>query len=46
MYFEVGIGQADTVRAMMRAGGFEDVTVVPDTGGIDRVVYGMSAEII
>ena len=46
MYFEVGIGQADTVRAMMRAGGFEDVTVVPDTGGIDRVVYGTLAEII
>ena len=46
MYFEVGIGQADTVRAMMRAGEFEDVTVVPDTGGIDRVVYGTLAEII
>ena len=46
MYFEVGIGQAATVRAMMRAGEFEDVTVVPDTGGIDRVVYGTLAEII
>ena len=44
--YEVGIGQADTVRAMMRAGEFEDVTVVPDTGGIDRVVYGTLAEII
>lgn len=40
MYFEVGIGQADMVRSMMRDGGFTDVTVVPDTGGIDRVVYG------
>ena len=46
LYFEVGIGQAATVRAMMRAGEFEDVTVVPDTGGIDRVVYGTLAEII
>ena len=46
LFFEVGIGQADTVRAMMRAGGFEDVTGVPDTGGIDRVVYGTPAEII
>ena len=44
LYFEVGMGQADTVRAMMRAEGFADVTVVPDTGGIDRVVYGTREE--
>lgn len=46
MYFEVGIGQADTVRAMMCDGGFADVAVVPDTGGIDRVVYGTLREVI
>ena len=40
LYFEVGIGQADTVLRMMRAHGFGDINVVEDTGGIPRVVYG------
>ncbi|MBR2895420.1 MAG: peptide chain release factor N(5)-glutamine methyltransferase [Oscillospiraceae bacterium] len=40
MYFEVGIGQAETVAAMMRAEGFCDISIVPDLQGIDRVVYG------
>lgn len=40
LYFEVGIGQADTVLRMMRANGFGDINVVQDTGGIPRVVYG------
>lgn len=40
LYFEVGIGQADTVLRMMRAEGFGDINIVPDGQGIPRVVYG------
>lgn len=39
-YFEVGIGQADTVLRIMRGQGFGDIEIVPDTAGIPRVVYG------
>ena len=44
MYFEVGIGQADTVLRMMRAEGFGDINILPDTQGIPRVVYGTLLE--
>lgn len=40
MYFEVGIGQADAVRQLMRREGFGDTNILPDTRGIGRVVYG------
>ena len=40
LYFEVGIGQADTVLRMMRAKGFGELEIVPDLQGIPRVVYG------
>ena len=40
MYFEVGIGQADTVLRMMRAEGFGDLQIIPDLNGIPRVVFG------
>lgn len=40
LYFEVGIGQADTVLRMMRSEGFGDLEIVPDLQGIPRVVYG------
>ena len=40
LYFEVGVGQADTVLRMMRAEGFGDINIVPDGQGIPRVVYG------
>ena len=40
MYFEVGIGQADQVLRLMRAEGFVDLNILPDTQGIGRVVYG------
>lgn len=40
LYFEVGIGQADPVLRIMRAVGFGDIQIVPDTAGIPRVVYG------
>jgi len=44
LYFEVGIGQADDVLRIMRAVGFGDIQIVPDTGGIPRVVYGTLCE--
>ena len=40
LYFEVGIGQADSVLRIMRAAGFGDINMVPDLNGITRVVYG------
>ncbi len=40
LFFEVGIGQADTVLRMMRAEGFGELEIVPDLNGISRVVYG------
>ena len=40
LYFEVGIGQADTVLRIMRGQGFGDIEIVPDTAGIPRVLYG------
>ena len=40
LYFEVVIGQADTVLRIMRGQGFGDIEIVPDTAGIPRVVYG------
>ncbi len=44
LYFEVGIGQADTVLRIMRSYGFGDIITVPDTQGIPRVVYGTLLE--
>ena len=46
LYFEVGIGQADTVLRMMRAEGFGELEIVPDLQGIPRVVYGTKMNII
>jgi release factor glutamine methyltransferase len=40
LYFEVGIGQADSVLRLMRSVGYGDVQVVQDLNGIPRVVFG------
>lgn len=40
IYFEVGIGQADSVLRLMRGAGFGDIQIIKDTQGIPRVVYG------
>lgn len=40
LYFEVGIGQADSVLRLMRAEGFGDIQVEKDPAGIPRVVFG------
>ncbi|WP_295587660.1 peptide chain release factor N(5)-glutamine methyltransferase [uncultured Oscillibacter sp.] len=40
LYFEVGIGQADSVLRIMRSQGFGDIQVVKDYHEIPRVVFG------
>lgn len=40
LYFEVGIGQADSVLRIMRHVGFGDIQIVKDLHQIPRVVYG------
>jgi release factor glutamine methyltransferase len=40
LLLEVGAGQAETVRGLLREQGYEDLEVHTDTGGIDRVVGG------
>ena len=40
LYFEVGMGQADAVLRIMRAEGFGDIQVIPDTRQVPRVVFG------
>ncbi|MEG2176300.1 MAG: peptide chain release factor N(5)-glutamine methyltransferase [Oscillibacter sp.] len=40
LYFEVGVGQADSVLRIMRAEGFGDIQVVQDLAHIPRVVFG------
>ncbi len=40
MLFEVGAGQSDDVAQLMRVAGLNNVGVVKDTMGIERVVYG------
>ena len=44
LYFEVGIGQADSVLRIMRAKGFGDIQIVKDPAGIPRVVFGTLME--
>lgn len=38
--FEVGEGQADSVSRLMAHSGFHSIHTVPDTIGVERVVYG------
>lgn len=40
LYFEVGIGQADSVLRIMRSQGFGDIQIVKDLHDIPRVVFG------
>ncbi|MEA4992705.1 MAG: peptide chain release factor N(5)-glutamine methyltransferase [Oscillibacter sp.] len=40
LYFEVGVGQADSVLRIMRTAGFGDIQVVKDTNNTPRVVFG------
>ena len=40
LFFEIGHDQGQAVSQMMEEAGFQDVTVVKDFAGLDRVVYG------
>ena len=40
LFFEIGYDQGQAVSNMMKEAGFQDVTVVKDFAGLDRVVYG------
>lgn len=40
LLFEVGIGQAEAVREILREAGLTDIGTVPDLNGIERVVGG------
>lgn len=40
LFFEIGYDQGEDVKTLMEQAGFEEVTVVQDYAGLDRVVYG------
>ena len=44
LWFEVGLGQADTVLRLMRTQGFGDLEILPDSQNIPRVVFGRRIE--
>ena len=46
LFFEVGIGQADSVLRIMRSSGFGDIQIIKDLNNIPRVVYGTRVETI
>lgn len=43
LFFEIGYDQAEAVKQLMEDAGFEEVTVVKDFAGLDRVVHGYLA---
>ena len=42
LFFEIGYDQGESVKNLMEAAGFKDVTVVKDFSGLDRVVSGIN----
>ena len=40
LFFEIGYAQGEAVRALMKMHSFQDVRVIQDYGGQDRVVFG------
>lgn len=43
LFFEIGCEQGEVVKALMQEGGFEQVEILKDYAGLDRVVYGIKA---
>lgn len=41
LFFEIGYDQGEEVRRLMESAGYEDVEVVKDFAGLDRVVHGV-----
>lgn len=40
LFFEIGFDQGEAVKSMMEAAGYEQVEIVKDYAGLDRVVHG------
>ena len=40
LYFELGIGQAEEVKALMKDAGFSDIEIIKDYNKIERIIYG------
>lgn len=40
LIYEIGYDQADEVRAIMKANGFDDIETIKDLAGLDRVILG------
>lgn len=40
LMFELGIGQAEDVKAIMEKNGFKEIEIIKDLAGIDRVITG------
>lgn len=43
LFFEIGCEQGEAVKTLMQEGGFEQVEILKDYAGLDRVVYGIKA---
>ena len=43
IFYETGAGQHEKVKKILAENGFTNIGTVRDTGGIERVVYGISA---
>ena len=41
LFFEIGFDQGEAVSNLMKKAGFDEVTVVKDLAGLDRVVHGI-----
>lgn len=40
LFYEIGYNQAEAVTAIMESEGFDNIKVVKDLAGLDRVIYG------
>ena len=40
LFFEIGADQGEAVQQLMRQQGYEEIKLVKDLAGLDRVVYG------
>ena len=40
VFFEIGFDQGEAVKQLMKEAGFQDIQVIPDYAGLDRVVCG------
>ena len=43
LFLEIGCEQGEAVKMLMQEGGFEQVEILKDYAGLDRVVYGIKA---